>query len=63
MPTLTTDRGDEIHVSARLIAKMADRLWRMPPDRRANYLAATRRRLDAGRISKDDAAAVLTAGG
>jgi hypothetical protein len=35
----------------------------MPPDRRANYLAATRRRLDAGRISKDDAAAVLATGG
>jgi hypothetical protein len=27
------------------------------------YLAATRRRLDAGRISKDDAADVLADGG
>jgi hypothetical protein len=63
MPTLTTDRGDEIHVSSRLIAKMADRLWRMPPDRRGHYLAGARRRLDTGHPSRNDAAAVLAAEG
>jgi hypothetical protein len=62
MPTLTTDRGNEIHVSARLIAKLADRIWRMPPERRANYLAGARRRLDAGHPSRNDAAAILAGG-
>jgi hypothetical protein len=63
MPTLTTDRGGEIHVSSRLIAKMANRLWRMPPAMREHYLAGAGRRLDAEHPSRNDAAAVLAAGG
>jgi len=39
MPTFTTDRGDEITVSERLIAKMAERMGRrMSPERRARYI-------------------------
>ena len=64
MPTLTTDTGDEISVSARLVAKIAERLHRrMSPERRAHHLAGARRRLDAGSRSRNDAAAVLAAGG
>jgi hypothetical protein len=63
MPTLVTDAGEDIRVSMRLIAKLADRIWRMPPDRRANYLAGARRRLDTGHPSRNDAAAILAVGG
>jgi len=38
-PTFTTDRGDEITVSERLIAKMAECMRRrMSPERRARYI-------------------------
>jgi hypothetical protein len=62
MPTITTEHGDEISVSTRLIAKLAERMHRMAPERRAYYLAGARRRLAAGGSSRDDAAAVLAAG-
>jgi len=63
MPTITTERGDEITVSTRLIAKLAERMHRMAPERRTHYLTGARRRLAAGGRSRDDAAAILAAGG
>lgn len=49
MPTPTTNRGEEIQVSVRLIAKIAERLHRhMTPERRAHHLPNARRRFDAG---------------
>jgi hypothetical protein len=62
MPTITTEPGDEINVSTRLIAKLAERIHRMAPERRTHYLAGVRRRLAAGGGSRDDAAALLAAG-
>lgn len=62
-PTFTTDRGDEITVSERLIAKMAERMGRrMSPERRARYMENARRRLAGAHPSRSDAAAVLAAG-
>ena len=63
MPTVTTERGEEISVSRGLIAKLAERMHRMAPERRTHYLAGARRRLAAGGRSRDDAAAVLAVGG
>ena len=34
MPTITTERGEEISVSRGLIAKLAERMHRMAPERR-----------------------------
>jgi hypothetical protein len=62
MPTITTERGEEISVSMHLVAKLAERMHRMAPERRTHYLAGARRRLAAGGRSRDDAAAVLAAG-
>ena len=63
MPTFTTDRGDEITVSERLIAKMAERMGRrMSPERRARYMENARRRLAGAHPSRSDAAAVFAAG-
>ena len=46
-----------------LVAKLAERMHRMAPERREHYLAGARRRLAAGGRSRDDAAAVLAVGG
>jgi hypothetical protein len=63
MPTFTTDRGDEITVSDRIIAKIAERTHRrMSPERRARYLENARRRLAGAHPSRNDAAAVVAAG-
>ena len=59
MPTLTTDRGDEISVSPWLVARMAERMHRMTPERRARYLAKMQRGLDTAHPSRNAAAAVL----
>jgi hypothetical protein len=59
MPTLTTGRGDEINVSPWLVARMAERMNRMMPERKARYLAKAQRRLDAEHPSRNAAAAVL----
>ena len=59
MPTLTTDRGDEINVSSRLVARMAERMHRMTPDRRVRYLVKAQRRLDTAQPSRNAAAALL----
>ena len=59
MPTLTTDRGDEVNVSPRLVARMAERMHRMTPERRAGYLAKAQRGLDTAHPSRNAAAAVL----
>jgi hypothetical protein len=37
MPILTTDRGDEINVSPWLVARMAERMHGMTPERKARY--------------------------
>jgi hypothetical protein len=59
MPTLTTDRGDEVNVSPRLVVRMAERMHRMTPERRAGYLAKAQRGLDTAHPSRNAAAAVL----
>ena|SRR5271163_2183998 len=59
MPTLTTERSDEINVSPRLVARMAERMQRMTPDRRVRYLDKAQRRLDSAQPSQNAAAAVL----
>ncbi len=60
MPALTTKDGDEIAVSSRLVAQLAERMFRMGPERRSHYLAKMQRRLDTGQRSRNDAAAVLS---
>jgi len=59
MPTLTAERGDEINVSPRFVARMAERMHRMTPDRRVRYLDKAQRRLDTAQPSRSAAAAVL----
>ena len=59
MPTLTTDRGDEVKVSPWLVARMAERMHRMAPERKAAYLAKAQRALDTAHPSRNAAAAVL----
>ena len=59
MPTLTTDRGEEINVSPWLVARMAERMHRMTRERKAQYLAKAQRRLDTAQPTRSAAAAVL----
>jgi hypothetical protein len=59
MQTLTTDRGDEINVSSRLVVRLAERMHRMAPDRRVRYLDKAQRRLDTAQPTRSAAAAVL----
>jgi hypothetical protein len=59
MPTLTTERGDEINVSPWLVTRMAERMHHMTPERKAGYLAKAQRRLDTEHPSRNAAAAVL----
>jgi hypothetical protein len=59
MPTLITERGGEINVSPWLVARMAERMHRMRPERKARYLAKAQRRLDTEHPSRNAAAAVL----
>jgi hypothetical protein len=63
MPTLTTDSGEEIAVPVRLVVRMADRLHRLGPARRASFLEKRRRRLAARGASRNDAALILAVGG
>jgi hypothetical protein len=62
MPKLRTGHG-EVTVSRFQVARMAERVWRMNPERRRRYLEKARRRLDRGPARKADAAIVLAAGG
>jgi hypothetical protein len=62
MPNLTV-KGAEIEVSIALVARMADRLYKLQGEgRRQNYVDKARKRLEAGPARRTDAATVLAAG-
>ena len=61
MPTVTIE-GIEIGVPARLIIRMAERLFRMGPARRTAYVQTARRRLASPHPSRNAAAVLLAAG-
>ena len=63
MPTLKTKSGDEIYVPSRLVARLAERMFRMGPEKRENYLDKARKRVGAGDPSRNAVATVLAAGG
>jgi hypothetical protein len=63
MPKLKVKK-EEIHVSVAMVARMADRMFRLQGEgRRKNYLEKARKRLEKGPARKFDAAIVLAAGG
>ena len=61
MPKVTIE-GVEIGVAVRLIARMADRLYRLGPVRRGAYIEKVRRRIAKRGASRNDAALILAAG-
>ena len=61
MPKVTIE-GVEIGVPVRLIARMADRLYRLGPVRRGAYIEKIRRRIAKRGASRNDAALILAAG-
>jgi hypothetical protein len=63
MPKLNTKDG-ELDVPVSMIAKMADRMFRLGGEgRSANYLEKAKKRLEVGPCRKADAATVLAAVG
>ncbi len=62
MPTLKIEGGEEVAVPARLIIRMAERLFRMAPARRPAYVEKARRRLASPHRSRNDAAVLIAAG-
>jgi len=52
-----------IKVLRALVVRMADRMWKLGKARREGYVARARKRLEAGGKGRNDAAAVLAAGG
>jgi hypothetical protein len=64
MLTLKTKAGEEIRVSSRLVARLAERMWRrMGPEQRENYVSKACKRISTGRPARNAAAIVLAAGG
>jgi ribosomal protein S21 len=61
MPTVTID-GNEIGVASRSIVRMADRLHRLGPVRRAAYIEKIRRRIAKRGASRNDTALIFAAG-
>ena len=63
MPTVKV-KDEEIEVPVELVARMADRMFRLGgKGRRADYAARAKAKLDAGSKSRMNAAIVLAAGG
>lgn len=62
-PTLAI-KETEISVLVGLVARMADRLWKLGNDaRRQHYVAKAKARLEVGPMRRSDAATVIAAGG
>jgi hypothetical protein len=56
-------KNTELQVPNSLVARMADRVWRLgSKERRNSYIERARKRLDAGSKSLNDVAAVVATG-
>ena len=63
MPTLKTETDEEIYVSSRQVARLAERMFRMGPEHREAYVNRARRRISTGHPARNAAATVLAGGG